>query len=205
MWENVSLRNVAPNSWPYLLLHKLGSTLNDLEMNRLHIATFNYDRALEQYLYQSLLALHRNNPDPVLVSTTLATALWFLHFHGMLSTLPWQTGAGRPYKLPENPSIILEASKGILFSNHVFDAEPTWPDARPLSKILSESKRVFFLGFRFAESNLRKLYLDQIRNRSEIIFGASAVELPDEIKGRIKSYIPKIQFFDSIEQIIKEL
>jgi hypothetical protein len=205
MWENGSLRKVSTDSWPYLLLHKLGNRLDEVHNNPLKIATFNYDRALEQYLSQSIHALHRSHPDTVGVATTLAHAFSFLHLHGMLSALPWQTGAGRPYKFPENPSVILETSRGILFTHDQSNGEPTWPDSQSLSQVLPGSKKILFFGFGFAESNLRKLCLDSISNSSDIFFGASAVDLPEETKARVQRQIPKIQFFPSIEKMVKEL
>ena len=70
---------------------------------------------------------------------------------------------------------------------------------------MEESKRILFLGFGFAEPNILKLGLERVRQSPTTDFFASAVNLTPSDQERIRKYLPHIQFFGSIEDIIDKL
>lgn len=164
--ENLELlrrKDLRPNWYDYLWekIASKSSTLDKLNTLNIKIITFNYDRSLEQYLYGSVLNAFGKAPFDT------AQAMFdfeFVHLHGSLGVLPWQndssrfTSRVRKYDHNAASEEILIAAKSIriIHEGVSLEKDETFSAAR---RILSNAARVYFLGFGFHPTNVRRLGL----------------------------------------------
>ncbi len=127
--------------------------------NQLFVITFNYDRSLEHFLFLASEEARRDL-HPELVSWLNSDR--FLHIHGRMGCLEWQTQAPperrRRYASDcgdnedEDGLQSLKRSAELILLPHESDRL----DAN-VEVIVSDAERILFLGFGFDERNLRKL------------------------------------------------
>ena len=146
------------SDWYTILYRKMISSLNskiDFQKfcdNKVSIITFNYDRSLEHYLFRSLSNLFEGIKENDVIEQL--KSLKIIHLYGSLGHLPWQEGElgkdalsyGRELghheisQFEDNIKIINEA---------VIPSE--------VHEIISNAKRIYFLGFGFDEVNLSNI------------------------------------------------
>jgi hypothetical protein len=157
-------RLFPPNDsgWYQYLFNTLASDgLEGFGANSLSIITFNYDRSLECYLHEALKARFRLSPDE---ATQHLRKLKIIHPHGMLGFYP-----EIPYEVGYDE--LLEISRGIKII-HEF-SEPSdgafcSGDFKVAHECLTNSERIFFLGFGFHLDNVRRLRFftpETVKNR----------------------------------------
>jgi hypothetical protein len=117
--------------------------------------TFNYDRSLEQFLWQ---ALQRYYDVGESAARSYLMHVPVYHAYGSVGRLPWQQleGPMAGYGLKVDTETLLELSAGIqTFSEQVNDDHR----ARIL-ECLAEARTVVFLGFGFLEQNMELLTVE---------------------------------------------
>ena len=129
--------------------------------------TFNYDRSLEYYLQNSLRHSFRNSTIgiekfPDLISFPIH------HVYGVMSQLSWQDKRGSEYR-----SEIGYEELQRLQSNIKVIHERTGHDIEVIKDLISRAKRVFFLGFGYAQENLDVLDLPNVFKKNQQIFGTA--------------------------------
>ena len=143
--------------YDYLFSQLSTPSLEEFGNNKLSIITFNYDRSLEHFLFRALKSSYGKADD---LTTEVLSSIPIIHVHGTLGPLPWQEKDGRPYKImntkaPDETAIQIEnASRNILI---VSEAEESTDEFNQAFECLKSARRIYFLGFGFHNSNLKKL------------------------------------------------
>lgn len=132
------------------------------------IITFNYDRCIEHYLYNTLETYFKIDSQK---SQELVSKLVILHPYGRVGTLPWQarnvvaTAFGND---PDARSLPRVASQIRTFTERVDD------DAMmtTIHHLMSNSEVIVYLGFSYADMNIQ-LLTTPAASGPKLIFGTS--------------------------------
>jgi hypothetical protein len=180
------------NDWYSYLFNQLtaGMTkpdiLPDFSDDRIAFITFNYDRSLEQFLYESLSNSFTEVPESEIAKCL--KKLKILHVYGQIAPLKWQDSEqGVDYRTKIDEPLLQKASANI---KTIYEQEKSTvlDDAR---KLLAEAERIFFLGFGYAEENLKILKPQGIIKNSWIhgtTFGLERGEI-SKIRTRIEKHL----------------
>jgi hypothetical protein len=140
--------------WYLYLSEKLAGAFDKFGENKLSIITFNYDRSLEHYLFNSLRNLHGRPVDDCIEKLAMIP---IIHVYGQLGKIPYPQQGCRQY-LPlgedEMPGVVVGAADGITL---LHEAASDLAEAR---KLLEAAKRICFLGFSYHPLNLARLKLE---------------------------------------------
>lgn len=139
--------------WYEYLWRRLSGPRTTFPNNKLSIITFNYDRSLEHFLFLALKNSFNLSDDHC---GTLLQKLEIVHVHGQLGELPYlnAAGVGRPYQNSISSDILTNAAKAIKIVHEGADDSPEFIRAREL---IREAERVYFLGFGYHETNVKRL------------------------------------------------
>jgi len=134
--------------------------------NNVTIITFNYDRFLEHFLFDGF---HRafGGLGPETVKEQL-DHIKIVHVFGQIATLPWQDRLdGIQYGCN-----IREANAPLLSENLriIYDGYQN-PELEKARRKIAEATRIFFLGFGYAEENLKVLALPKVKQPIARIWG----------------------------------
>ena len=192
------------SSWYNILFNKIKSTFADFEKNRISFITFNYDRSLEHFLMTALVNQF-NKPEQEVAEKL--NKIPIIHLYGKLGKLPWETTKGdefsREYKPQISQYLLRRSSKSlkIIYDKFELDNE----DFKQARKLLSNARRIYFLGFGYHTDNLDRLKIKLLSSNttgyssitttptvSRRIEGTS-FKLPQDLKERIPK-IYKIRF-----------
>lgn len=149
------------SSWYITLLNKLKSTFKDFEKNRLAFVTFNYDRSLEHFLMTALVNQFNKTEQEV---AEKLKKIPIIHLYGKLGMLPWETVKSDEYSREYSPKVLphllRRSSKSlkIIYDKLELDNE----DFRQAKKILSNARKVYFLGFGYHTDNLERLRIKSL-------------------------------------------
>lgn len=192
-WPNRRLQRVKPEKtggghWYELMLNMLtqGRKFDEVDLTRLGVITFNYDRSLEHYLFTALK--HSYDKTDAETSDKLS-ALPIVHVHGSLGRLPWQPARDDASVVPyghKSPTDILSAKNSIKVLHEADESSAEFERAREL---IVAADRVFFFGFGFHRSNLTRLGLKGIKPSGPV--GGTARGLSYDTKTKTKAF----QFF----------
>jgi len=165
--ENKHSVKGAKEDWCEFLLGKLRGGLitpDDFKSrfceNNVTIITFNYDRFLEQFLFDGLQKSF-GGLEPETVKEQLGH-IKIVHVFGQIAPLPWQmeqSGVGVEYgrDIGRVNVLLLSETLRIIYDGY---QNPELEEAR--TKI-AEASRIFFLGFGYAEENLKVLALPKVK------------------------------------------
>lgn len=169
-----------PDHW-YKYLHDvvLGDDEN-LGGGKLKIITFNYDLSLERYLCETNSVRHRLTAEQ---SRERMENLHVVHVHGHIGAMDLVHGKGRAYG-EISPELLKEAASRMVTISES-QTEKFWERAHGS---LAGAKNVLFLGFAFAEENLKRLALDvHCRNAK---FFIAPMKCPTAGKA-VAAYVPE--------------
>lgn len=142
------------DNWYKYLYNKLNTSLDEFHLNKIAIKTYNYDRSLEHYLYTTLknsYGITDNECAEKLKSIPI------IHLHGCLGYLPWQKSENyREYSNVLSVDNIKISSKMIKIIHEDISKDNEFTIANELIK---KAKRVYFLGFGYNTTNLKRLNL----------------------------------------------
>jgi len=164
--------------------------------NRVSFITFNYDRSLEDFLYESLYHSFYSQRNKIELSELLSN-IPILHVYGKLADLPWQSDRGLEYKMSRLMNNLEEMTNNIRI---IYDTQQE--DYREIKVKIRRAKRIFFLGFGFAKENMDILGIPLILKHEPEIFGTAFNWTEKEIWNikkylisdfEIKTYIPDIE------------
>jgi hypothetical protein len=173
-------QNVARGGdWYEYLSARLNSPFADFGKNKLSIITFNYDRSLEHYLLNSLHSLHGRPFDEC--AKALAQ-IPIIHVYGQLGKVPYPQPGCHPYRpVRESTADVVRAAAGITLLHEEAS------DLKQAYELLTDARRICFLGFGYHPMNLERLTLkDSDRNR--VAFGTALGLLGKEVtdvKGKL--------------------
>jgi hypothetical protein len=143
-------------NWYLDLTTTLNRSFDEFENNKLSIITFNYDRSLEHYLFNSLLNWHGRSVDECIEKLA---KIQIIHVYGQLGKIPYPQHGCRAYRPLEEderkvPGEVRGAASGITL---VHEQASDLAEAR---KLLAAAERICFLGFSYNPLNLARLQLE---------------------------------------------
>ncbi|MCH7764143.1 MAG: hypothetical protein IIB95_10445 [Candidatus Marinimicrobia bacterium] len=163
--------------WDSLINDLFGPNEYDISQNKISFITFNYDRSLEQYLYESLKYLHTEIPDEDIQK--VFQSMKFYHVYGSLADLDWQNNrSGVPFQHPR----ALDYSSIIKNVKLIFEERKKSQLLATIHEEISEAKRIFFLGYGYLEQNNNILKLKELLTESHEVFGTAYNNSPNQIK-----------------------
>lgn len=165
--EHIRMRNRGDNIelWYDKLLNVMDDSkhLEQFSDNAFSVITFNYDRSLEEFLYQSLCNRYSSASGEDVARQLCEIP--FLHIHGSLGVLPWQSEFLK-WDVPENPVPVPYGEPidvGIAFRSAenvriISDEDVDSLEVVHLAKQqLLAAKSIYFLGFGYHKTNIERL------------------------------------------------
>jgi hypothetical protein len=151
--------------WYRYLKAKMGGPLDALADNALRIVTFNYDRSLEHYLYETLRRSYESVDDAKCAK--IVERIPVLHVYGSLGSLPWQSASDGIAYGASGPNMTREeverAGKNIKVL-HEGAGDEVQRNFETAQEWLKWADRVLFLGFGFHRDNVQRLAFNKICN-----------------------------------------
>lgn len=147
--------------WYMLLFDYIKSYLINLETrqkNDISFITFNYDRSLEYFLYESVTNAYTN-----LVGIDIENELRkmkFLHVYGQIGKLEWQRC--KKEELPYGYNIDNINIQNYTDQIRIIHDERLGSVIEEAKKLISDADEIYFLGFGFAPENLGILGIPEI-------------------------------------------
>ena len=147
------------------LLNKLDSGWENFLDNKIGFVTFNYDRSLEQFFFNSLKYTFGKSDSEC---AEKLIKIPFIHIHGVLGPLPWQSEDGIPYGATmekytkESKDTIKLINRATEQIKVIHENQPTSPEFTDAFELLSAAERIYFLGFGYDQTNLKRLSIDKL-------------------------------------------
>jgi hypothetical protein len=148
--------------------------------NHISFITFNYDRSLEQFLFEGLLNSFEGTDEHR--ARELLARIPVIHVYGRPAPLPWELGdkpEGLPYGDSEFATFnLLDAVDNI----HVVHEERENPELERARDEIAKAERIFFLGFGYAKENLDALGIPGVLKAHHQVYGTALDAVEKEIK-----------------------
>ncbi len=142
--------------WYEYLFEMLDAPPKGFPKNQLSVITYNYDRSFEHFL---ITALKNNYDCGESEAAKIVKSIPIIHLHGNLGDLPFHGSKNeRPYRSDVNLDNIKLATENIKIVSEAVKDDPEFQKAR---YVLSNAKRVIFLGFGYHDDNVFRLDLRQ--------------------------------------------
>lgn len=144
------------DKWHQYFFNRITSTKwEDVDLSRISIITFNYDRSLEQYMLMTLKnSFNKNNDEAI----SKINKMKIIHVYGSLgATLP-SNSEYIPYGECCFEEGIRRAAQSIQVIPEGRDDSPALQQAR---EALSEADRIGFMGFGYDKQNLERLHSER--------------------------------------------
>lgn len=146
--------------------------------NNVSFITFNYDRSLEHFLYESLIHSFNNTPSKKIKEQI--SQLGIIHVFGQVSGLDWQE---LPSKLEYRHEVNRIKIQKLVKNLRIIYEEEKNPELEEARELIGEAQRIFFLGFGYAKENLELLKISERLNAHQYIcgtaFGSTTKEIQD--------------------------
>jgi len=127
-----------------------------IDKNCVSFITFNYDRSLDDFLYTNTTSHYTEMAKEILSKQLMSIPI--IHVYGKVGDLEWQSENGMEYR-----SFLSNYDISKLVDNlFVIREERENPNAELAKAEIQKAKRIFFMGFGFAEDNLQVLNIPKI-------------------------------------------
>ena len=156
-----ALWNFNANNWMRYLYERMRvPTLEEFAQNEVAFITFNFDRSLDNFLFESLKRTFGATNDAV---ASVLSKIRLIHLHGRLGYLPWQSNElVRPYSPELSRSAVEMCIQDIkLVHEELKDGRDE--DFTEAKRLLNLSERIYLLGFGFGDVNVSRLALAQLK------------------------------------------
>jgi hypothetical protein len=161
------------NWYSYLFRHLTKGVVSeeelcDLPWEMIRFITFNYDRSLEYFLYESLRNSFTNLPVHKLFA--LLKRITITHVYGLIAPLEWQNPNERvDYRPQITESLLRSAAKNI---KTIYEEKES-AELREAHELLQRAERIFFLGFGYAAENMEVLKLPELIPPACKVYGSA--------------------------------
>jgi hypothetical protein len=155
----------------------------DFKENNVDFITFNYDRSLEHFLYDSLISTYGSIDLNVHKPLDLIP-FKFIHVYGKIDNFPWEEPPGFEYRKEYHVRDIFRVADNIKLI-HERDDE----FLNEIKKLISDAKNIFFLGFGYDEDNMKALGWPEIFNENHRIFGTAYKRNDDDIDAKVEMLV----------------
>ena len=165
--ENLNMVNDSDN-WYRVVFKEMDSDIdefydfNDFHKNKISFITFNYDRSLEQFMFNALKYSYDLGDENV---SKILSKIDIIHLHGQLGFLPWQNKEGRAYSPIIEPNWLKKSAEQIRIIHESSSSDKNFLKTHEL---LHDAERIYFLGFGFNRTNLIRLNISKLLNSKEI-------------------------------------
>ena len=170
---------------------------NRILENDISFITFNYDRSLEHFLFESLNNSFKNIDAKEIAKVILQISI--IHVYGKITDLPWEDSnqfkGYRDFKLEYCADYANNIN--VIYSSRVDEERIT-----RAKTLIKDADRIFFLGFGFAKENLDILNIKGNINGNQKIYGTAYGLSKNEILKK-KSYFSKTYKADTPDLIIE--
>ncbi len=200
--------------WYSYLFKRLTNSLikaedyKDLGKNKVSFITFNYDRSLEQFLYESVVNSYYDEKlkDKIYtkqVSFEEIIPFPIIHVHGKVANLHWEGGI--KYKKIEK----IQIEDYVENIRIIFDKQND-EEVKQVRTQIKKAKRIFFIGFAYADENMEVLGIPDVLVKNQKIYGTAygmtereRVDIVNKFKYNNPS--PEINIIDSLALLKKYL
>jgi hypothetical protein len=166
--DSETLYSSGKGKWYKYLFDKMNTnSFEDFGNNKISIITYNYDRSLDYFLFNSLQNLYDKNQNEC---SKVIAKIPIIQLHGELGFLPWQNVSARDYKKENVVSEIKIAAKNIKIIHENINSDPEFSEAQ---QKLRAASRIYILGFGYNEINVQRLGLQELPSDGKVIMGAT--------------------------------
>jgi hypothetical protein len=141
--------------------------------NPIAFVTFNYDRSLEHFLFDSLR--HSFEAVDEAKAKQQLDAIPIIHVYGKPAPLPWELTDGEAVlEYGEQIKRLVSIDLPTVINNlHVVHEERVNPELEKARKEIRKAERIFFLGFGYADENLDALGIPDGLGAGHEIYGTA--------------------------------
>ncbi|OHB59734.1 MAG: hypothetical protein A2167_07615 [Planctomycetes bacterium RBG_13_46_10] len=151
--------------------------LPDFTDGRISFVTFNYDRSLEYFMYESFRNSFTEVPENKVIQCL--KNLKILHLYGQVAPLKWQdSNEGVGYRPQISESLLRMVSSNI----RTIYEEKQNPELVEAQNLLKRADEIFFLGFGFAPENMDVLRLPELIPELCQVYGTAFGLIEEEVK-----------------------
>ncbi len=161
----------------------------EFKNNNISFITFNYDRSLEYFLYESYINTFNSEDEEKL--RTCFKSFYFHHVFGKLAPLPWEGKSKFAYNYKRLEFHAKELAENI---KTIFEEDEKSYAEIEIHNAINFSDRIFFLGFGYADENLKILGIPKFLKSEHKIYGTALGATKKEIKDIKNKLIDKPQF-----------
>lgn len=158
-----NLFNVSMESnWYQYLFGVLNTSFEEFDKNELAVITFNYDRSLEHYLFTALKHAYGKNDEECAAKLD---RIPIVHVYGKLGRLPWEKTSHSlvPYDVESHPDKLgLYVGRGRENIKIIHENIEKDPEFNQAFELLMDAEYIYFLGFGFNETNLKRLRIESL-------------------------------------------
>lgn len=187
--------------WYSCVYEKLTKDLTESEglkkfgENKVAFITFNYDRSLEHFLFESLLnSFEGANAESV---REQIDAVPIIHIYGKLASLPWQQDdPSRGLRYGDCDSLSSCNALSMTKNLYVIHEERMNPELEKARTAISEAERIFFLGFGYAKENLDVLGFPGVLRPVHHIYGTAVGFNAEEVEDKKRYFVRELVHSD---------
>jgi len=151
----------------------------EFAQNKVAFITFNYDRSLEYFLFRSLHSFEDATPEKVREQINQIT---ISHVYGKLAPLPWQDNdASKALEYGVDDSTSYGRLPDMIQNMYVVHEERMNPELEKAREEIRKAERIFFLGFGYADENLKVLGIPDGLRAEHDIYGTAMGRTPKEM------------------------
>ena len=167
--RDIKPRDISEN-WYIELFDRVKDSFDDFDKNQISFITFNYDRSLEQFLFEALKHLFLSKTEEECAEKLKKIPL--IHLYGKIDPLPWEDRTnGQGYSLTTNIYLRLKnATENIKLINDERDVKKS-KEFQGAHNLIKKAQKIYFLGFSFDSTNLERLDVKLMNSKS--IYGTS--------------------------------
>jgi SIR2-like domain len=158
-FENQDILFDYDNNWLRYLYNNLGTSFEKFGSNSIAFITFNYDRTVEHFFFESLKNSYAKSDDECRKEVDKTP---IIHLHGRLGFLPWQSATrSRPYINHFIRDMLAIAAAEIKIV-HEDIADGRDKDFERAKELLRKAEQILFLGFGYNSTNIKRLELEKL-------------------------------------------
>ena len=171
----------ARQDWYKLLYNRMISELKEpsdfkkFRENKVAFITFNYDRSFDHFLYDSFLYTFSDSRREFEASIKEYIPFPIIHVYGQVDKIKLE--GGLDYKANYDFTMVERLSRNIRVIG-----ERTNDLNDKIIKIITDYKRIFFLGFGYADENMDSIVMPQSVDVGSEIYGTAYDKTPKEIE-----------------------
>lgn len=191
--------------WYSYLFERISSELSEPDSyprfaeNQVSFITFNYDRSLEHFIYESFINSFCDQRLGDQMSLSAARyqeyiPFPFIHVYGLIDDAQWH--GGHYYGEEDAVKNFTKLSHNI----KVIGEERPGEEIDLAKDLIGKAKKVFFLGFGFAEENVKVLDLPNTLHAKQNVYGTAVGMSVKERNRKLKALNPNRRKVDNISE-----